>query len=184
MLPLGTLRDLPEQIHRAHYFVVTKCPKRMQPIERRILRNVLIKYAYQQIYYTRFESFTPQPIFPADASGEPIVKRRKVIALSGIGNPKPFLSTLHEWYEVVEEVTLKDHHVYRVSDMTRLVELLQQHPDAVILTTEKDAVKLCRPKRVPAEVRSRLYYMPINITFIEDSATDLLKKLEEDVKRN
>ena len=36
MLPLGTLRDLPDQIHRAHYFVVTKCPKRMQPIERRI----------------------------------------------------------------------------------------------------------------------------------------------------
>ncbi len=183
MLPLGTLRDLPDQLYRAHYFIVTKCPEQMAPIDRRILRTVLIKYAYQQIYFTRLENFTPQALYPAEAT-EPLVRRRKVIALSGIGNPKPFLSTLHEWYEVVEEVTLKDHHVYRVSDMTRLVELLQQHPDAVILTTEKDAVKLCRPQRVPVEVRSRLYYMPVNITFIEDSATDLLKKLEEDVKRN
>ncbi|MBR5850829.1 MAG: tetraacyldisaccharide 4'-kinase [Alistipes sp.] len=184
MLPLGTLRDLPDQLYRANYFVVTKCPAKMAPIDRRIHRNVLIKYACQQIYFTRLENFTPQAVYPEEVIPEPLVRRRKVIALSGIGNPAPFLSTLHEWYDVVEEVTLKDHHVYRVSDMVRLEGLLQQHPDAVILTTEKDAVKLCRPKRVPQLVRSRLYYMPVNISFIEDSATDLLKKLEEDVKRN
>lgn len=184
MLPLGSLRDLPDQFYRAHYFIVTKCPEKMAPIERRILRKVLIKYAYQEIYFTRFESFTPQPIYPAEVAAEPIVQRRKVIALSGIGNPAPFLKSLHEWYEVVEEVTLKDHHVYRMSDMARLETLLNKHPEAVIVTTEKDAVKLCRPKRIPPLVRSRLYYMPINMTFIEASATDLLKKLEEDVRRD
>lgn len=184
MLPLGSLRDLPEQIYRAHYFVVTKCPEHMAPIERRILRKVLIRYAYQHIYYTRFESFTPQPIFPEDASGEPIIQRRKVIALSGIGNPAPFLRTLGEWYEVVAELTYKDHHVYRVSDMQRLASTLRQYPDAVIVTTEKDAVKLCRPERIPAEVRRALYYMPITISFIEDSATDFLQNLEADVRGN
>ncbi len=184
MLPAGTLRDLPDQLYRAHYFVVTKCPDKMAPIDRRILRNVLIKYAYQQIYFTRFESFSPRPIYPSEALTQPLAQRSKVIALSGVGNPKPFLQQLHDWYEVVEEVTLKDHHVYHVSDIVRLQTLLEAHPDAVIVTTEKDAVKLCRPKRIPASVRSRLYYMPITITFIEDSATDLLKKLEEDVRGN
>ena len=48
MLPLGTLRDLPEELHRAHYFVVTKCPEKMAPIDRRILRKVLIQVAYQK----------------------------------------------------------------------------------------------------------------------------------------
>lgn len=43
MLPLGTLRDLPEELHRAHYFVVTKCPEKMAPIDRRIMRKVLIR---------------------------------------------------------------------------------------------------------------------------------------------
>ena len=184
MLPLGSLRDLPEQLYRAHYFIVTKCPEQMPPIERRILRKVLIKYAYQHIYYTRFECFTPQPIFPEDAVGEPVVKQRKVIALSGIGNPGPFLRTLGEWFEVVAEQTCKDHHVYRVSDMQKLALLLRQHPDAVIVTTEKDAVKLCRPERIPVEVRRALYYMPITISFIEDSATDFLQKLEADVRGN
>ena len=54
MLPVGTLRDLPEELHRAHYFVVTKCPERMAPIDRRILRKVLIQVAYQRVYFTRF----------------------------------------------------------------------------------------------------------------------------------
>ena len=184
LLPLGSLRDLPDQLYRAHYFVVTKCPEKMAPIDRRILRKVLIKYAYQQIYFTRFESFRPQPLFPAEARSAPLAKGERVIALSGIGNPGPFLQTLRERYDVAAEVTRKDHHVYRVRDMQALAALLAQYPDAAIVTTEKDAVKLRRSRKVPAVVRERLYYMPIDISFIEDSATDFLQKIEEDVRRN
>lgn len=184
MLPLGTLRDLPDQLHRAHYFVVTKCPKPMPPIDRRIQCKVLIQVAYQKVYFTRFESFDPRPIYPAEASPEPLRKRQEIIALSGIGNPKPFLETLRARYTVVEEMTLDDHHVYRVSDMQALAALLAKHPGAAIVTTEKDAVKMTRPDKIPAAVRNALYYMPINISFIEDSATDFLQNLEKDVRGN
>lgn len=184
MLPVGTLRDLPEELHRAHYFVVTKCPERMAPIERRILRKVLIQVAYQKVYFTRIESFQPQPLYPDEADAEPLRLQREVIALSGIGNPKPFIASLSERYRVVEEILLDDHHVYRVRDVRNIGELLARHPDAVVVTTEKDAVKLTNRAKIPAEVRSRLYYQPINISFIEDSATDFLQKLEEDVRAN
>jgi len=107
-----------------------------------------------------------------------------VIALSGIGNPKPFVQTLRERYEVVAEMTLDDHHVYKVRDMNALAALLEKHPGAVIVTTEKDAVKMTNRAKIPARVRSNLYYLPINISFIEDSATDFLQKLEEDVRGN
>ncbi len=184
MLPQGSLRDLPEQLHRAHYFIVTKCPERMAPIDRRILRKVLIQVAYQRVYFTRFESFMPQPLYADEASSEPLRHGAPVIALSGIGNPRPFLQTLHARYDVVEEVTLDDHHVYKVRDMHALTERLAKHPGAVIVTTEKDAVKMTNRAKVPAEVRRALYYLPINISFIEDSATDFLQKLEEDVRGN
>ena len=184
MLPLGTLRDLPEELHRAHYFVVTKCPEKMAPIDRRILRKVLIQVAYQRVYFTRFESFMPQPLFPDAAPGEPLVQGQQVIALSGIGSPKPFLAALRESYEVVAEMTLDDHHVYKVRDLNRLRELLDKFPGAVIVTTEKDAVKLTNRAKIPEEIQRRIYYLPINISFIEDSATDFLQKLEEDVRGN
>ena len=184
MLPVGTLRDLPEQLHRAHYFIVTKCPDRMAPIDRRILRKVLIQVAYQQVYFTRFESFMPQPLYADEAAEEPLAHGRSVIALSGIGNPRPFVRSLAERYRVVAEMTLDDHHVYRVRDMHALEALLAEHPDAVIVTTEKDAVKMTRREKIPAAVRRVLYYQRINISFIEDSATDFLQKIEEDVRGN
>ncbi len=184
MLPQGTLRDLPEQLHRAHYFVVTKCPERMAPIDRRIMRKVLIQVAYQRVYFTRFESFMPQPLYPAEARVPHLAPGCQVIALSGIGNPRPFLQTLGSHYQVVAEMTLDDHHIYKVRDMKALGTLLTKHPEAVIVTTEKDAVKMTNRAKVPAEVRSALYYMPINISFIEDSATDFLQKVEEDVRGN
>ena len=184
MLPVGTLRDLPEELHRAHYFVVTKCPEKMAPIDRRILRKVLIQVAYQRVYFTRFESFMPQPLFPDAAPGEPLLQGQQVIALSGIGSPKPFLAALRGSYGVVAEMTLDDHHVYKVRDLNRLRELLDKFPGAVIVTTEKDAVKLTNRAKIPEEIQRRIYYLPINISFIEDSATDFLQKLEEDVRGN
>lgn len=183
MLPLGTLRDTPDQLYRANYFVVTKCPEKMAPIDRRILHKVLIQYANQSIYFTRFESFMPQPIF-SEGEQMPFMPDQEVISLSGIGNPKPFLTTLHSRYNVVEEMTLDDHHVYRVRDIHRMSDLLLKHPNAVIMTTEKDAVKLTRSKKFSEELRKKLYYIPINISFIEDSATDFLQKLEKDVSGN
>lgn len=184
MMPLGTLRDLPSEIYRAHYFVVTKCPEKMAPIDRRILRKVLIQIAYQRVYYTRYESFLPQPLFADEAPDEPLSQGRRIIALSGIGNPGPFLKTLHERYKVAAEVTFDDHHIYRIRDIRMLAALLEKHPDAAIVTTEKDAVKMINREKIPPEMRRRLYYLPINIAFIEDSATDFLQKLEEDVRGN
>jgi len=184
MLPVGTLRDLPSELYRANYFVVTKCPEKMAPIDRRILRKVLIQMAFQRVYYTRYESFMPQPLFADEASREPLAHGCEIIALSGIGNPEPFLKTLHERYKVVSEQTFEDHHVYRIRDMKLLAALLAKHPGAAIVTTEKDAVKMINRAKIPAEVRSKLYYLPINISFIEDSATDFLQKLEEDVRGN
>ena len=184
MLPLGTLRDLPEMLHRAHYFVITKCPDGMKPIDRRLMHKSLVTMAYQRnrIYFTRFESFRPEPLF-RDAA-ESVKQGREVIAMAGIGNPGPFLNDLGKNYTVVDRLMFKDHHVYTKADMQALAKLISQHPEAVILTTEKDAVKLMRGRKVPAQVRKRLYYIPINISFTEGSETDFLKKLEQDVRRS
>ena len=81
-------------------------------------------------------------------------------------------------------MTLDDHHVYKVRDMNALKALLAEHPGAVIVTTEKDAVKMTNRDKIPEAIRRSLYYLPINISFIEDSATDFLQKLEEDVRGN
>ncbi|MCH5335050.1 MAG: tetraacyldisaccharide 4'-kinase [Alistipes sp.] len=182
MLPAGRLRDIPEMLYRAHYFVVTKCPVDMKPIDRRVMHKVLVTMAYQKIYFTRFESFRPEPLY--DEAPDNVDFGREVIALSGIGNPGPFIEEMKRRYNVVETVTFGDHHVYTRNDMRRLLQLCSDHPGAVIVTTEKDAVKMTRRSRVPAAICPKLYYIPINITFTEGSEADFLQKLEHDVRSN
>ncbi len=183
MLPAGDLRDTVEQLHRANYFVVTKCPDNMTPIDRRILRKVLVTVAYQRVYFTRYESFRPQPLF-AEEVDQDLTYGQPVIAMSGIGNPGPFTEDLAKNFKVVETLNFDDHHVYRVKDMKTIAELLKKHPEAAVIMTEKDAVKLANPDKIPVEVRRRLYYLPIDITFIDDSQTDFLQRLEKDVRTN
>lgn len=56
--------------------------------------------------------------------------------------------------------------------MRRLEALFTAYPDAVVLTTEKDAVKLTNRKSSEA-VQQRLYYVPIHVSFVADSESEI-----------
>ncbi len=184
MLPAGTLRDLPSQLHRAHYVCMTKCPAGINPLDRRIIKKDLGLYPYQSLFYTRIVNGTVRPIFPDDAP-EKVPAGSPVIAMAAIGNPNPFLESLSSRFEVVGRLFFRDHHPYRVSDLKKMKVLLDRAPQGtVIVTTEKDAVKLNGANKIPKEIRERLYFLPIHISFIENSKENFLHKLEYDVRTN
>ncbi|MFI3333151.1 MAG: tetraacyldisaccharide 4'-kinase [Rikenellaceae bacterium] len=183
MLPLGSLRDVPEALTRAHYFIVNKCPLTMTPIDRSLFRKTLISYAYQKLYYTRYINYRPEPLFPAD-NEQRLPPHSDVIAISGLGNPRPFIDSLRRNYNVVDHIDHNDHHIYRMRDLSEMKALLAKYPNSNIVITEKDAVKLCVPHKIPEELRKHIYYVPIQINFIDLPATNFLKQLENDIREN
>ncbi len=183
LLPAGTLRDVPEALTRAHYFVVTKCPISMAPIDKRLMRKVLIQYAYQKLYFSRNINYRAEPLFPDECS-ELLTPESKVIAVSGLGNPIPFIESVKNRYNMVSHINYEDHHVYRLSDLERMKELLSEHPGSVIVITEKDAVKLRVPSKIPAELRARIYYIPIQLNFFDTPVANFLNQIENDLREN
>ncbi len=181
MLPSGALRDSVEQLYRANYFVVSKCPDNMTPLDRRILQKMLAPMAYQKVYFTRIESFKPTAIFEQDNS-DTVSLGEEVIALAGIGNPRPFITSLEEQYRVVASIINDDHHIYKVKDIKEIERYIARYPKAKIITTEKDAVKMLRSKKISELVRSRIFFIPIDISFVNDSNVDFLKLLHSDVE--
>ena len=178
-LPAGTLRDKPESLDRAHYFIVTKCPVDMSPLDQRVWRMNLHKIAYQRVYFTRVIPTPPVAQFPTQ---NVLNDGDEVIVMSGIGNPKAFISDVKRNYNVVGTITFPDHHVYSVSDIERIVAKLEKHPKAMLLTTEKDTVKLRRSRRVPDIMRERLFYQPVQVEFLEGSDVDFLGTLKSDLE--
>lgn len=178
-LPAGSLRDKLDSLWRAHYFIVTKCSNNMSQLDQRLWRKDLQKVAYQKIYFTRVVPASPVPLFPSEFSLE---CGDEVVLMSGIGNPKSFVTSMRERYNVVEKFNFPDHHIYSVSDLQHVATALERHPNARLLTTEKDAVKLRRSRRVPDVVRQRLFYMPVVMDFLEGSDDDFLGTLKNDLE--
>ena len=183
LLPWGRLRDTRNQIHRANFVLVTKCPDDLNPLDMRIVINSLGLFPYQSLYFTRMRQGEITPLFADRAVGQ-VREGDPVIAMSGIANPVPLLENLRKRFDVVAELTFDDHHTYRLSDMRRLEALFAAYPDAVVLTTEKDAVKLTNRKKVPEAVQQRLYYVPIHVSFVADSESEFLRQLELYVRTN
>ena len=183
LLPWGRLRDTRNQIHRANFVLVTKCPDDLNPLDMRIVINSLGLFPYQSLYFTRMRQGEITPLFADRAVGK-VREGDPVIAMSGIANPVPLLENLRKRFDVVAELTFDDHHTYRLSDMRRLEALFAAYPDAVVLTTEKDAVKLTNRKKVPEAVQQRLYYVPIHVSFVADSESEFLRQWALYVRTN
>ncbi len=178
-LPAGTLRDSLDSIYRGHYFIVTKCSPSMSHLDQRLWRKDLQKIAYQKIYFTRVTNTEPVALFNPDAT---LKTGNDVLVMSGIGNPKAFVRSMRRRYNVVSSINFPDHHIYTVEDMQRVAGELQKHPSAMLLTTEKDAVKLRRSRRIPDIVRQRIFYIPMKMEFIQGSDPDFLGTLKQDIK--
>lgn len=180
-LPAGTLRDTIDSLYRGNYFLVTKCSPTMSHLDQRLWRKDLQKIAYQKIYFTRVKPTDAISLFD---TGHSLEVGDQVIVMSGIGNPKAFVRNMRSRYKVVSSLKFPDHHIYTLPDIEKIVARLQKYPEAMLLTTEKDAVKLRRSRRVPDIIRERLFYMPMLMEFIDGSDHDFLGtlKLELDGK--
>ncbi len=82
-------------------------------------------------------------------TGMPLAGER-VVAFAGIGRPEKFFETLRGMgADLVATHPFPDHHVYRPSILKRLIADARR-ADAMLVTTEKDAVRL--PQALRAEV--------------------------------
>ncbi len=183
MLPWGDLRDSPKQLRRAHYVVVTKCPPNMSPLDRRIVQKRLDLLPFQSLHFTRPAPAVPHAAFPEDAAHQNLVPGSAVVAMAAIGNPAPFVDNLREKYTITGELLFPDHHPYTTRDLRKMEEALRAAgPQAVIVTTEKDVVKLGRGGKIPPNLRAKIYVQPMRMTFVHGTKEDFFKSLDKDVR--
>lgn len=184
MLPLGRLRDTPDQMSRANIVIVTKCPKNMSPLDFRVMSKYLNLYPYQTLYFTTLQSDKPKQLF---AKCDPIELRENhpVIAMSGVANPRYFLAELAQEYDVLQTLKFPDHYVYKMKDIYRLEKMLVGMPeDTIIVVTEKDAVKLINGRKISDDIKRRLYYVSIKVEFCDGKDLNFRNQLKEYVREN
>ena len=179
LLPAGQLREHAFEKKRANIILVTKCPERLKPIERRLVIKELKLYPFQHLFFTRLKYDQPRPVFP-DAARDHLDHdqirslKPKLLMLAGIANPRLYKKYLRSISTKIEEVTYPDHHYYREKDISAICRryLDMEGEEKFFFTTEKDAMRLQKFGEIQHDIKSRMYYVPLEIDFLnEDSNT-------------
>ena len=141
LLPAGELRELPDSIKRATAIVLsnskTSVPetKTLNKIKQYTSNKPMIEMDYKIKNLKGIniiKTINPQEL-----------KDKRVIAFSGIGNPKSFSSSLSEiGFNIIEHMIYDDHHKYEFGDISKIIDIAVKNKIENIITTEKDAIKI------------------------------------------
>ncbi len=172
LLPMGSLREPLKGKDRASIVIVSKCDPDMQPIDFRIYTNGLNLYVFQQLYFTGLDYGTATPLFP-ELQGGPLqaldIRKKHVFLVAGIASPQPLVDKVELITYNLYTKFFPDHHSFREKDIQSIREWVNMVDDnnKIILTTEKDAVRLRVLPYLDEEMKKMLYYIPVQVSFID-----------------
>ncbi len=144
LLPAGFLREPLPALSRSDVFVLTQVDthqdttslthklKRLNP------RALIVESRHKPEGFSNLSN--PDEILSVD-----IFKDKSVVAFSGIGNPQAFENTLKSLGITIREaLRFADHHDYAQADLNAIIKCARERKIGLIITTEKDAVKIAR----------------------------------------
>ncbi|WP_291856604.1 tetraacyldisaccharide 4'-kinase [Marinilabilia sp.] len=183
-LPAGNLREPLSGKKRADIIIVNKCPKNLSKSEKEHIIKKISPDSKQQVFFSCIkyghlrqtgsnESFHPKP-----------EEQKPILAIAGIGNPIPFFQEAAKYGGDFEQLTFPDHHDFSESDIKKINGKLEQMArGAIILTTEKDAVRLSH-KKLPATLPEKIWYIPIDLEILFNEQDTFIKTVKSYVEKN
>lgn len=181
VLPAGLLREPFAALKRADLFLIN----RSENIELNRVKEIkksLNTLSPNNRGVFRAETVLDNCVSVADQKKEELdfLKEKKVFAFSGIGSPDAFKKSIEAaGAELVSYKIFKDHYNYQKEDLLTLLDQYSASQADLILTTEKDAVKLFDF----AEMIGTLPFYYLKISLEIDDREKLLKIIEEKIKQ-
>lgn len=183
ILPRGTLREPLSHLSRADVCLLTKVDQ-AEPGSIAYIRKKIDEYGKNPVVVESIHQ--PQACIELGewvkniaSEGSPIdiIKGKKIIALSAIGNPASFEQTLcNSGAEVIESFRFPDHHEYTLEEIQDTMDQAIREGAEAIATTEKDAVKL---PRLPEKEGN----LPIYVITVEVVMQDEGKQIDQLLKQ-
>jgi len=185
LLPAGNLREPRKNARRADIIVVTKTRKVFSPITRQRLLDSLKPLAHQKLYmsFIRYGKITP--VIKKECTfktGKPV---NTIMMFAGIANTYPFEDHLKSQCVELIALTFPDHHEYSVNDINRIKKIWEDiyTKNKLLITTEKDYMRLRKPDIWELAVNLPIHYIPIEIDFHEGDKEEFDRQILDYVKR-
>ena len=187
-LPAGNLREAASEKKRADIIIVSKCPNTIKPMEIRVIIKDLKPLPYQEIFFSAYRYGDLRQITKSE---RPLsineLENYHVLLVTGIAEPETLKSCLDTQTKSLQFIRYADHHHFSQNDITFIEKtfLKISQPKKIIITTEKDAVRLKKHLADFSEdCVSKIYVLPIEVDFLQDKETEFSKKIMHFLKTN
>ena len=170
ILPVGRLREPSNNAHRSDCIVVTKCPDNLTDEDYNKVKNKLSKFS-KPIFFSHIEYGEMKPI------NERIHNIKNILLVTGIVDPSQLIKHLKDKY-TIQSISFADHHDFTVKDIEKIHEKFGTFDpkESIILTTEKDKVRLSKFDELIAKNSALWYYQPISICIHKEAQFESLIK--------
>jgi tetraacyldisaccharide 4'-kinase len=146
-LPSGRLREPLDVVREASAVVLTE----VEPAEDEAAVTALGALGVETMFRLARESGSLQPI-DDDGRFEPPAAGTRVLAVAGLARPERFFADVgRQGWIVAGTLAFRDHHRYTRGDLACMGAAMRSAGAAMVVTTEKDAVRMLplRPLPVP-----------------------------------
>ena len=185
LLPAGRLREPASAKCRADIVIMTKCPTDMKPMDYRILQRAMSLMPFQKMFYTTMVQKPLTPLFPQEA---PEIRDNSqlptVLLITGIASPEHMIADFEGKCKKLVPMRFPDHHPFSASDVEAInMQYRMIEKPAIIITTEKDGIRLRETQGLTKDVRQAIYVQPIEVQFIQDEEK-FIDQIEKYVHKN
>ncbi len=166
LLPVGNLREAKFRAKRADAVIVTKTPKVFSPLDRRYFLKKLNPYRLKKVFFSRL---TYQPWVPLkpETPDPPRSKPKTIFLLTGIARTEALEEHLKTRCKELFVHKYRDHHQFTPANLKKLQAHFHKTigQDKVVITTEKDAMRLYDSGLSKYLKDMPVYYIPVRVYF-------------------
>jgi tetraacyldisaccharide 4'-kinase len=185
-LPTGNLRDSFKERRRADIVVFTKSPANISSFKMEEYSKAMKLKGNQKVFFSTFSYGNPIPVFSKESGNFLIEQNTQAIAFSGIAKPFPFFSYVESICQLNEIMVFSDHHFFSKKEIQTIFDKFSKinTENKVLLTTEKDAMRIRSLEGFDSEIKSKLFYIPVTVEFLGDNQAEFNNKIISYVRAN
>jgi len=184
LLPVGRLREFRSGFRRADIIIFTKAPARINVYDKKYIYTKVGAAAHQLVIFSHIRYTDPVFMEPFEAFN--IDKNTHVLLVTGIANASSLTDKLKSKNIQFTHLAYADHQRYGKKQLNQIAKAWQEitSEKKVVLTTEKDFVKLRDFGDWFVTNQIPLASLPIEIGFDEADTAAFIAKIEEYVKHH
>lgn len=178
ILPMGSLREFRSSAKRADFIIVSKCPEDLSEEQRIAFRNEISPSKNQLLLFSYLKYGNPYNLVNSNYRIE-LSQPNAVYLFTGIAQLDELMQYLRSSCKEVFNFEFPDHHDFDVYDMDNIRTAFNniERENKILLTTEKDVVRLIPHKRWISENKLPIYVLPVEVSFFQKDKVILEKEL-------